>query len=583
MATVTRMRRPTLAVVCFTALAALTFAAFFVTQRLKDSDPVVKRIGTPLFVSPNGDGRKDTANIFFRLPKGDDTTVSIIDAGGDEVRRLVDDRSLHAGLHTVVWDGRDPAGKVPPDGPYYVRITLRNQGRSVTAPRPITMLMAKPHPRIQSVAALPNGTVRIRYTGAPSSRPVFIVWRTDVGAPQPAWTFSGIRGRQLRKWRTSGRPLPPGDYALSISGQNKAGVEGTWPAKLPPARDSAAPGTGIYVPELELAPPPGPVRAGQVARVAVAGPARRFRWALTRVGALRPLVRGQGSGHSLPVRIPGRAKTGVYTLAVTAAGHVARAPIAVRSGAPARVLVVLPALAWQGRNAADGDNSGFTETLDDSARVGVDRPFAGGRPPARFAQDVAPLARYLGGRAYDLTTDLALARGDGPRPDAYRGILFAGEERWTPTNVNRELRRYVDGGGRVAFLGGEAFRRRVTVTSGLLADPSTPDANNVFGERTSAARTSPAPLARFRDGLGLFAGTDGLVGQWQQLEASDGLVPGARLETAAGRDPRRPALVGYRLGRGVVVRVGVPGWASALGTDLETRKVTDRIWALLSR
>jgi hypothetical protein len=214
----------------------------------------------------------------------------------------------------------------------------------------------------------------------------------------------------------------------------------------------------------------------------------------------------------------------------------------------------------------------------------VGRAFAGGRLPAGFASQVAPLMRFLGRRDYDLTTDLALARGFGPKLRSYQGLMFVGDERWLPTGLNRRLRGYVAGGGKVASFGSDAFRRRVTVSDGQLSDPSRPESTNVFGERSGApVKSEAAPLVRERDGLKLFEGTDGLVGDFETFEVSDGLVAGARLETAAGRERGKPAFVGYRLGNGVVVRVGVPGWAAALDSGDEEAKVTKRIWALLSR
>ena len=132
----TRVRPPAMALAAFALLGVATVAAFFVTQRLKDSDPIVKRIMTPLWISPNGDGRKETAPIGFQLPKGDHVTVSIVTAGGDERRRLLDDRRLGRGQQQVIWDGRDDAGAVLPDGQYYVRVALRTQGRAVTGPPP---------------------------------------------------------------------------------------------------------------------------------------------------------------------------------------------------------------------------------------------------------------------------------------------------------------------------------------------------------------------------------------------------------------------------------------------------------------
>ena len=581
----TRVSSPLIARVAFALLAVATLAAFFVTQRLKDSDPVVKRIATPLLVSPNGDKRKDTARVTFELPKGDRTTVAVVTAGGDERRRLMDDERLGKGRHAVEWDGRDDDGRVLRDGAYYVRVSLRRQGRAVTGPRPITLETTPPRPRLQSAQRLRDGSVRLRYSGPSSPPPLITVYRTDGGKAREVARFIGERNRNVQVWDgfVGLKRLPPGDYAFGVTVQNKALVAGSWPTKLPPTRATAQPRTGVTFTDLDLAPPLEPIRSGTVARVAVGGPARRFRWKLTRLGSIRPLRRGRASGHTLAFRVPPDAPTGVYSLVVEGAGHRATAPIAVRAGGAAPVLVVLPAIAWQGRNAVDGDRDGFDETLDDSRTVGVSRALADGRPPAGFVTRVAPLMRFLGRRDYDLTTDLALARNSGPKLRSYQGLMFVGDERWLPPQLNRRLRAYVQGGGKVASFGTDAFRRRVNVTDQLLTDPSPPERTNVFSERTSPLRSEPAPLVRERDTLKLFAGTDGLIGLFETFERSDALVGGARLETSAGRDPGKPVFVGYRLGQGIVVRVGVRGWAAALDDGEEEANVTRRIWALLSR
>src|SRR3954453_11925180 len=92
------------ATVVFVLLVVATVAAFFVTQRLKRSAPVIRHVMMPLYISPNGDGRKDSAVIRFRLPKAHDrVTVSMGDANGAEVRRLAD-RGLGKGRHRFVWN-----------------------------------------------------------------------------------------------------------------------------------------------------------------------------------------------------------------------------------------------------------------------------------------------------------------------------------------------------------------------------------------------------------------------------------------------------------------------------------------------
>src|ERR671928_1459146 len=89
----------TLSRVVFALLVLATVAAFFVTQRLKSGQPVVKRLALQKTFSPNGDGRKDRASIAFDLPKGDRVTVDVVNENGDRVKRLRDGVSLASGEH----------------------------------------------------------------------------------------------------------------------------------------------------------------------------------------------------------------------------------------------------------------------------------------------------------------------------------------------------------------------------------------------------------------------------------------------------------------------------------------------------
>jgi hypothetical protein len=571
----------------FVLLALATVAAFFITQRLKTSDPVVDRLAIPLVISPNGDGRKDTAKFSFTLPKGDRVTVDVVNETDDVVRRVTDGKRLGKGRHSVVWDGKDDNGRPARDGVYYVRVSLLNQGRAATGPRGITVETTAPEPRLTSVRRLRNGLVQITYEGPSSPPPVYRVWKVDAAgeATDTGVKIVGDRGTNTATWDgfIGLDRAGPGHYAFSVAVQNKALVEGTAPRRLPPTRDQAAPGTGLSIVDLALAGPLEPITAGGLVRVQVAGPSRRFNWKLTRLGSLRQTRRGVGSGRQLSFRVPADSPQGVYTLAVSAAGKRASIPIAVRTDGNKPILVVLPTITWQGINSFDGDQSGFPETLDDSSRVAANRPFANGRLPVGFAAETAPLMKFLGRRDYELTTDLALARGRGPDLREHQGVLFAGPERWLTDRLDLALRRYVEGGGNVAFFGGDSFRRTVRVSDDLLRSPSRPARTNIFAERVSEQKIEPAPIEETKDELNLFAGTDGLIGDWSVLEQSDGLGRGTELLTAAGRDPKRPALVGYKLGDGIVVRVGVPGWVGTLDQDGEEATVTRRIWRLLSR
>jgi hypothetical protein len=328
-----------------------------------------------------------------------------------------------------------------------------------------------------------------------------------------------------------------------------------------------------------------PVRAGGVARIAVGPVRRRLRWSLSRLGAGRPLARGRAEAQEFGVRVPARARDGVHLLRIQAGGRRAIVPLAVRSGRPADVLLVLPAITWEGRNPVDGDRDGFADTLDTSSSIRIGRGFAHGRLPDGFEEQVSPLLRYLDRQRlrYELTTDLALARGTGPRMDGHSGVVFPAPERWLTEEVNLELRRYVEAGGRVASFGADAFRRRVSVGAEVLADPTAPEPRNVFGEAAAGIAVEATPITATVNRIGLFDGTDGVFGLFDRLELSRSLPPGARRVAAAGLDDARPAVIAYRLGGGLVVRFGAPQWASQLLTRPEVGAVTRRTWALLSR
>jgi hypothetical protein len=594
MPTAERERVTRRATIVFALLVVATVAAFFVTQRLKRSSPVVRHVHLPLYVSPNGDGRKDTAVIRFRLPKTDDrVTVSMVDANGDEVRRLAD-RRLTKGRHRFVWNGRDSSAAILPDGFYYLRVVLGGQGRGTIARRGIHLLTAKPSPKLVSVSparvhAGGREPVTLRFSGPANPAPVFSVYRTDAGPARLVARFAGAAGSSAGTWdgRVRGRPAPPGTYAFGVTVENRALVAGSSPPKLPPTAESAQPHTGVTVAGLVATAPLDAVPAGSGADITVGGATGRVRFALTPLGGGRALRHGVGQAPVLRIGVPPKTRTGVYMVRLSAAAGSARVPVAVRGRSPGgRVLVVLPAITWQGLNPVDDDDDGFPDTLDASRSVPVSRPFAGGRPPAGFGSEIAPLLAFLTSNnlRFDVTTDVALAAGRGPGFGGHRGVVFAGSERWFTEELDSRLRAYVERGGRVASFGTDAFRRTVALTPTRLADPSPAQGTNVLGEETGMVASAAAPLVvNPGDALGLFTGTDGFVGLFTRFEQSRSRVGGARIEASAGRDTSHPAFVAYKLGSGLVVRTGTPQWSRMLSTDTEVAAVTKRLWSLLSR
>jgi hypothetical protein len=603
------MARPLVRAV-FALLVVATVAAFFVTQQLKSETPLVLRFAAqPKQFSPNADRYRDTTEVGFDLSEPAAVTFSIMDGEGNEVRRIVDNRALAGDeKHRFRWNGRDDDGGLVPDGVYRMRVVRRDEGRVIDSTKRIRI--DREPPGVDIVSAQPgviapgepgqSPEVTIKYRGPANRAPEFRVFRTDgAGKPQVVRRFrgqgnSGVWHGEVATGPDETGPAPDGEYAFTVSVRDKAGNLTVAPAELPTAR-IARPGSGVAVRSFTLRGPLEVVPAGSVAIFEVGPIDRSLDFVLSRLGDPEPIRRGERLGGRLRVGIPSDTSTGVYLARVRAGRHRAVWPVAVaglpqskRAAARPRPLVVLPAITWQGQNRVDDDLDGFADVLPHSRSVGLDRPFAGGGLPGGFQSEVAPLLRFLDRErlAYDLTTDLSLARGEGPALGNAPGAAFAGSTLWLPEPLLRRLRDEVADGLRVAAFGADSFRRTVRVRDDRLVAPGRPRRANAFGETTLPLDTSSAPLTVFEDGLGLFEGLDSFIGDFTAFEQSQRLPTGARTIATAGRDPAEPAFVAYGLGGGLVIRPGTPQWAGQLEESAlsdEVPEITTRIWRLLAQ
>ncbi|MDQ4048881.1 MAG: hypothetical protein M3131_05800 [Actinomycetota bacterium] len=590
----------------FALLVIGTVAAFVLTQSLKQEVPVVLRFATsPQDISPNGDGVRDSAKVGFDLSEPAEASFSIVDSEGNERRRLFDDRQLAGDTkHRLTWDGRDDDGNRVPDGSYRMRVARRKEGRVLDSIKRIRVDTVKPRVRLTSSrpGVIDPGSprpvrVRVGYSGPRNLHPEFRVFRTDDGPPRIVRRFRGDRSRS-GVWDgtvISGADAVDGDYAFQVRVRDLAGNQTIEPGPVPTAR-TARRGTGLAVRRLTLRGSLEVVPAGSLARLEVGPGSRRFQFALSRLGSRRTVRRDRRRGGVLRVRIPRRAHTGVYLVRVRSRGRRAVWPLAV-AGLPSsrralrrpRPLVVLPAVTWQGLNPLDSDLDGFADTLQTESSVPASRPFARGRLPARFRSEVSPLLQFLDRErlAYDLTTDLSLARRQGPALGNAPAVVFPGTVVWLPRRVRDRVRGEVERGVRVASFGSDSLKRTVALVDDRLRDPSPRRPDDLFGERTRRFRTVPAaPMRAERDRLGLFRGVDQLFGEFSAFERSERLPDGARPLSSAGREQGQAAFVAYRLGKGTVIRMGTGQWARELEErrlSREVPQITKRIWAHLTR
>jgi hypothetical protein len=602
-----RPRQLSPAALVFAALVVATVGAFFVTTRLKRSAPVIESLTFNRHFSPNGDGHSDTVAFALRLRRSDDVTISIVTRDGIAVRTLADDLSVRRGRrYRFRWDGRTAGGRVAPDGEYRVRVSLRGQGRVVTWGRKVFLDTTPPRPMVTSVRpqVITPGThgrarvTTLRYVG-PTRRPQVLVYRTDLSRPRLVARRSAPSGTGVLRW--DGRVglgsahglAPAGAYLLAVRVRDAAGNLG--PAVLPPRRGAVAGHPGVTVRYLAAEGPDRPVEAGALASFRVFAAGRRYRWRLHWLGSSRSAARGASRSGVLRLHAP-RGASGVALLELRAGAHSYQTPFAVQARRRQRVLVVLPTLTWQALNPVEENGDGYPDVLPLSRSVGLHRFFAEhGRPPG-FATTAALLAYLRASRLrYDVTTDLALTRDGEASLRRYTGVLIAGSERFAPTALTRSLATYVTGGGRLAWIGTRGFSRAVDVSANAIVR-GRPD--TFLGERVEI-EGGPRALVVLGDRIGFFSGVNGAFGPFPRLEPSLRLPAGARLLASAGSDPKRPDVVVYRFGRGVVARVGIDGFGLAhfgapdTGKDIgkaalgggstSAARIMPRLWALLSR
>ena len=249
-------------------------------------------------------------------------------------------------------------------------------------------------------------------------------------------------------------------------------------------------------------------------------------------------------------------------------------------------------MTWQGRNSLDDDGDGLPNLLDRGVGAKLFRVYAGDGLPADFATRDAPLLAWLDrrGHRYDITTDVALARGAARALEDHKGVILPSDVRWLPRGPAaapaplRARRRHAS-----RRFGIDSLRRQVSLTRrGRMIDPTPPATTDVFGVRLRPLR-APAQAQQPRHRRRL----DRLLRRHRgRLRA---LLARARRPTSASRPPPArsprtprpggPVIAASRLGKGLVFRFGVPELAahlSARANDPNTAALLDRTWTLLS-
>lgn len=297
-------------------LLIATAAAFAITERLKlVRSPVFDAVVSKR-LSPTCGCARGKAHISLRLRHGDRVTLSILDANRQVVRTLEGGEVLKKGPHSWIWNGRSDIGELAPDGVYRPEIHLARQRRTILFPNRI-VLDTHP-PRIVSVQddrgiVSPDGdgigdSIKLRYR-LDSQAHLLVYLGSDLLIRSRSYLATGAvewLGRGA-----NGKPLPAGNYVLSLGAVDRAG-------NVTPSYDRQP--LIVTVRYIQLAPAHLVAAPGKRFSVGVSTDAKTYWWKLGD-------RHGVGSGATLSLRAP--TKPGTYRLSVGERLYGARATVVV--------------------------------------------------------------------------------------------------------------------------------------------------------------------------------------------------------------------------------------------------------------
>jgi len=248
----------------FAMLVAATIAAFFITQHLKVTTPLIQGFPRPVppAIDPlhgvpcDGMNSASTMISFWLQHRADTVDVYVVDAqDGAIVRTVASGRHMRIGVRkpdgVFHWNGRADNGQVVPDGTYYFRVALIHQGRTVdldASDQTVKVKTVPPHPVVTSVtpSVIPGsgGTrVTIHYEGNENRGGTVRIYRTDLpGGPRLVKSFLTPWKGQQAVWdgKIDGRPAPAGKYLVGLDVTDAACDTGHFPPHVPPAPGTAA-------------------------------------------------------------------------------------------------------------------------------------------------------------------------------------------------------------------------------------------------------------------------------------------------------------------------------------------------------
>ena len=597
----------------FAVVILATAASFALAQRLKREPTITFHEEAIRLFSPKAADTDGRARFSFKARlKDDKATLLVTNLAGEPIRTVAKDVPIAYGKQVKsAWNGADDRGRSAPDGLYRIRVVFENAGRAVQLPFTIRKDTTPPEPKLLSIGPektgdrprpelLPRADGKpavVRYRAVGRSRKI-TVFRTDLVRPRavlevpicsPGTSCPEGAAPDSGKWEwdgtVKGRPVASGTYVVAVSAKDRVGNEG-WSTG---SADPVAPfggrlkgRGGITVRYLAAQSPQTAIQSGQRAEIGVISAGRKYRWSLRRVGATRPRSRGTSAKPLLRPKVPAGA-SGLHILELRTRDRTAQATVLTQGPREEPVLVVVPATSLVGAQMVDDNGDGAPDTLIrgvnvQTARVPVDPDL-----PDDLTEKIAPLLLALDrkGRRYDLTTDLALARGEGPTLKGHRGVVLAGTAQFVDLGVQRQLVTWVKRGGRLWVAEPGSLRRSVRVGPTAATQPTQETPVDPFGFQLGPLQeVSSVDQSSSRGSL--LKGTDGRFDGPLLVEPVLRIPTGGqRLAEATTPGGGQPVLSAVQIDRGAVVRSGISGLGANSLRDPYSREFLRRLWIFL--
>jgi len=205
------------------ALLAATTTAFALTEALKlDRTPITRPKFDVLF-SPVCMCRKDAARLPVSFRKADTIDAVVVSDGGDSVRTLAQGRNQPRGHFVFLWDGRDDAGGVVPDGIYRLRLSFAGDGRTIELPNEIEVDTTPPTLELLNLdVPEPGSTAPLTASVRSNERSRLLLYVDDELVARGRFDGPGLI--RLAWARAAEDPrLSSGRHALTLVAKDRAG------------------------------------------------------------------------------------------------------------------------------------------------------------------------------------------------------------------------------------------------------------------------------------------------------------------------------------------------------------------------